>query len=352
MSGNPLADRLREGGLVLDRDRVEELRAALERLGAARLSVEDTLTRVHLAHLMPTDEEGLDRFLSLVNKDGELIAGSDRQMLAVLAAIGLIEDFGRDPSRRSAAVMRRVVIGALATCTLDRSEYRGAHPDLRSWADYLLVTYGRQVRATRGLAQPPTVAEPAKPPEGGELSREQAIDDALKRHEDYARETGDWLEQSAGAGQIAAVHEENQILWWLVGRLPSGERSKEAIRAARELVALSLTPPPPASAELFKRRLALLGAEWVEVEEFERHRTSEPALAAAAGVAPDLTPMLARGVGVQIDAGGLAQAIYEELILASLIEDERSRAAEQRRRLAEQRAREQGEASKAAQEAQ
>jgi len=352
MSGNPLLDRLREGGLVLDRDRVEELHGALERLSAARLSVEDTLTRVRLAHLLLTDDEGLGRFLAVVNKDDELIASSDRQMLAVLATIGLIEDFGRDPSRRSAAVMRRVVIGALATCTLARSEHRGAHPDLCSWANYFLVAYGRQVRATRGLAQPPTLAEPAAPPEGGELSREQEIDDAVKRHEDYARETGDWLVQSAGAGQIAAVHEENQILWWLISRPPYGERSKEVIRAARELAALSLNPPPPASSEFFKRRLALLGGERVEAEEFERHRTGESALTAAARVAPDLTPLLSCGISVKIDASELAQAIYEELTLASLIEDERARAAEQRRRLAEQREREQREASPAVQEAQ
>lgn len=343
MTINPLTDRLREGGLVLDRDRVDELRGALERLGGARLSVEDTLTRVRLAHLLPTDEEGLGRFLAVINKDGELIASSDRQMLAVLAAIGLIEDFGRDPSRRSAAVMRRVVIGALATCTLARSEHQGVHPDLREWADYLLVTYGRQIRTTRGLAQPPLLADAATPPEGGQLSREQHIDDALKRHEDYARETGDWLVQSAGAGQIAAVHEGNQILWWLIGRLPYGERSKEAIRAARELAALSLTPPPPASGELFKRRLALFGEEWVDAKEFERHRTVEPDLVAGAEAVPEMTPMLTRGIDAKINASDLAQAVYEELILASMVKEERVRAAEQRRRLVEQRAREQNE---------
>ncbi|HTT93419.1 MAG TPA: hypothetical protein VMF55_02025 [Solirubrobacterales bacterium] len=352
MTGNPLADRLREGGLVLGRDRIEELGGALERLGAARMGIEDALTRVRLAHLLPADEEGLDRFLSVVNKDGELIASSDRQMLAVLAATAMIEDFGRDTSRRSAAVMRRVMIGALATRTLARSEHLAAHPDLCSWADYLLVTYGRQVRATRGLAQPPTLSEPSAAPEGEELTREQKIDDALDRHEDYARETGDWLEQSSGAGQIAALHEENQILWWLVGRLPSGDGSKEAIRAARELAALSLTPPPPASAELFKRRLVLVGPEWIDVEEFERHRTGEPVLVSAAGVATELTPILSRGIGAKIDAGELAQAIYEELILASLVNDELARAVEQRRRQSEQRGREQSQASETAQETQ
>ena len=352
MSDNPLTDRLREGGLVLDRDRAEDLRGALERLAGARLSVEDTLTRVRLAHLLPTDEGGFDRFLTLVNKDGELVASSDRQMLAVLATIGLVEDFGRDPNRRSAAVMRRVVIAALATRTLERSEHRSAHPDLCSWADYLLTTYGRQVRATRGLAQPPMLAEPVEPPGDGGLSHEQKIDDAIQRHEDYARQTGDWLLQSAGASQIAALHEENQILWWLTGRPPSGESCEEAVRAARELAALSLTPPPPASGELLKRRLALVAAERVEVEEFERHRTSEPALTAAAGVVPELTPMLACGIAGKLDTADLARAIYEELSLASLVEEERARAIEQRRRLAEQRSREQSEAKETAQEGQ
>jgi hypothetical protein len=340
----PLTDRLREASLLLEAERIDDLSGALERLGSARLTVEDTLTRVRLAHLLDPGSEGVERFLALVNKDSELVAGADRQLLAVLAATSLIDAFGREPSR-SAAVMRRVVIAALAVRTLAYSASSPAHPDLRSWADHLLVSHGRRVRRTKH-SQPPRLAEGA---EGEEPGREARIDESLERLETYANETGNWLELSAGAGSIAALHEQNQTLWWLITRPPEGERSEEAIIAARQLAAMSLTPPPPSSAELLRRRLILLGEEPIEAEEFERHRSSDSALAAAALPAPDLTPILASGIRGKLSTAQLSHAVYEELTLAVLIEDERAaltrarRQAEEQSRSAEQQAAEQAE---------
>jgi len=341
MIPSALTDRLREASLHLDPERVAELDSALERAGTARLTVEDVIARAQLAHLIHPDPGSIERFLTPINKEAELVAESDLQLIAVLATMAMINSFAREPSR-SAAVMRRVVIGALAVRTLSRSHFSPAHPDLQTWADYLLISHGRRVRETKGI-QPPTLAEPITLAEGQERTREQGIDDGLERLETYAKETGDWLELSAGAGSIGAIREQGQVLWWLLNRQPAGEPSEEAIRAARELSRVSLIPPLPASGELLKRRLVLLGEGPVDAEEFERYRGSDETLAAAARTAPYLTPILAGGIRTKTSAAELSHAIYEELMLAAMITDERARAEEQIRRATEQREREKAE---------
>lgn len=332
--GNVLKDRIREASLLLRDERIEALGAAIERLAGSRLSVDETLSRVRIAHLLPESDQLRDRLIEQINSDGPLVERNDDQLIAVLAACTLIELFGRTEPSRSPAVTRRLAIAALAVRTLVHSSFQPAHPDLRSWADYWLYTQGTRLREVR-RSQPPKINERLEQTEPPSLEPLIANVEQLQGH---AVELSDWLERIAGAASIEALREQNQILWWLTAAGPQGEGAEVAIGAAQQLDAMSLTPPPPASRELLKRRLRGVEEETVESDEFDRHRKMRADLERSAKIVPELTPILAGGLGSkQMSAARLAHALYEEIVLARLVDEER-RQEELRRQQARARA--------------
>jgi hypothetical protein len=348
---DPLRDRLREASVVLADERIEGLRGAVERLAAQRLNLDDVLARVRFAVLLPARDESRERILAQVNRDEQLVAsvGTD-QLLAVLCTCALIETFARPEASRSFAVTRRLTIAAVSVQTLALSTSRPAHPDLYTWAEHWLGSEGRRLRQQKHSAPPRLAPQP----ERENVPVEQAHDEDIARLEENAKETGDWLELSAGAGSMEALREQNQVLWWLA----AGERSESlaelAVRAATELASVSLVPPPPASGELIKRRLGERCTEKVAPEDFEALRSKVDALNTAAGVMAELSPLLANGIVAPLDAHTLSHALYKELILVSQIREER-RQEEARRQAqiqARKRAQEQAQAIQAKEEPQ
>jgi hypothetical protein len=348
---DPLSNRLREASIVLVDERVEELRGAVERLAAQRLSLDDVLARIRFAKLLSTRDKSRERILAQVNRDEELLApvGTD-QLLAVLCTCALIETFARTEGSRSFAVTRRLAIAAVSVETLVFSTSHSAHPDLDTWAKNWLGIEGRRLRQQKHSPPPKLGSQP----EREEVAVEQAHGEDITRLEKNARETGDWLELSAGAGAIEALREQSQVLWWLT----AGERPESvaelSVRAATELASVSLIPPPPASRELIKRRLGDRGVEKVAPDDFEALRSKVEALSAAAGVIGEMTPLLAHGIAAPLDALTFSHALYKELILASMIREER-RQEEARRQAqiqARKRAQEQAQAAQAGEEAQ
>lgn len=348
---DPLRDRLREASVVLTDERIEELQGAVERLAAQRLNLDDVLARVRFAALLPTRDESRERILAQVNRDEELLppVGTD-QLLAVLCTCALIETFARTEASRSFAVTRRLTIAAVSVQTLVFSTSRPAHPDLDTWAEHWLGSEGRRLRQQKHSSPPKLEPQP----EREDVTAEQAHGEDIARLEENARETGDWLELSAGVGSVEALREQNQVLWWLAaGERPEG-LAELAVRTATELASVSLVPPPPASGELIKRRLGERGTEKVTPEDFEALRSKVDALSTAAGVIAELTPLLADGIVAPLDTLTLSHALYRELILVSQIREER-RQEEARRQAqiqARKRAQEQAQARQAEEEPQ
>lgn len=325
---DPFTDRLREAGVVLDQIQVEELRGAVERLNSARLSLDDTLARIRFAFLLPERINDRDRILATVNRDQDVVSphGAD-QMLAVLCACALIDSFARKEPSRSAAVVRRMTIAALASRSLSFARHEPAHPDLLTWGEYWLGIEGRRMRETR-RSDPPRLGASGLP---DDATGEQKGADALERLQKYAKETGDWLELTAGAGSIEALREQSQIFWWLAsGERPEGA-AEAAVRVAMELDSVSLTPPPPASQELMARRLSGSLGLLVTIEDFDSIRNQSGTLAAVAGTAAELTPLVSAGTVEAVEVPVFAHAVYTELVLARLIEQEMWQEEERRR---------------------
>jgi hypothetical protein len=348
---DPLSNRLREASIVLTDERIEELRTAVERLAAQRLSLNDVFARIRFAELLPTRDKSRERILTQINRDAELLApvGTD-QLLAVLCTCALIENFARTEASRSFAVTKRLTIAAVSAETLVFSASHAAHPDLNTWAKHWLRIEGRRLRQQKH--SPPPKLGPQ--PEREEVPVEQAHGEDITRLEENARETGDWLELSAGAGSIEALREQGQMLWWLAAGERPESLAEQSVRAATELASISLIPPPPASGELIKRRLGERGVEKVAPDDFEALRSKVDALSAASEVIEELTPLLAHGITAPLDALTFSHALYKELILVSMIREER-RQEEVRRQAqiqARKRAQDQAQAAQAGEEAQ
>jgi hypothetical protein len=330
----PVKDRLREASLTLSDDSSEALAAAAERLGSLRIGLDEILARVRLAHGLPEGEGGHKAVVEQINREQLLVDGeADDQMISLLCSMGLIATFAEADPSRSAATVRRQTIAALAVRILARAGIDPAHPDLRSWASHWLVTQARTMRAYR-RSQPPRPEEVSEDAERAVLETVVLDTKSLRK---AATETAEWLERLAGAGSIEAMREQLQILWWLNSAPRIGEAGEVAVGTAIELATVSLVPPPSAAGELIARRLASLQDVTVDPKEFEEVRRSNGVLDSAAKRVPDLTPLLASGLPRPLHLAALAHAVYEEILLAELIEYEQQ--AIRVRREAQERAR-------------
>jgi hypothetical protein len=315
----PVEDRLREASLALSKDSSEALAAASARLGSLRIGLDEILARVRLAHGLSEGAAGHKAVVEQINREQLLVEGeTDEQMIALLCSMGLIEIFAEADPSRSAATVRRQTIAALAVRILARAGVDPAHPDLRSWASHWLETQARSMREYRRSQAP----RPEEVPEDAERSILDTVVLDVKNLREAAGETAEWLERLAGAGSIEALREQMQISWWLNSAPPVGESHEVAIRAAIELTTVSLVPPPPAAGELITRRLVSFQNVAVDPKEFERSRQTDKVLSGAAKRVPDLTPLLASGLPRPLDAATLAHAVYEEILLAGLVESE------------------------------
>jgi hypothetical protein len=315
----PVKDRLREASLALSDDSSEALAAAAARLGSLRIGLDEILARVRLAHGLPEGEVGHKAVVDQINREQLLVdVETDDQMISLLCSMGLVATFAEADPSRSAATVRRQTIAALAVRTLARAGIDPAHPDLRSWASHWLVTQARSMREYR-RSQPP---RPEEVPEDAERAALDTVVLDLKNLREAAGETAEWLERLAGVGSIEAMREQLQIFWWLNSAPRTGEANEVAIGTALELATVSLVPPPPAAGEVIARRLASFRNVAVDPSEFEEVRGSNGLLGDVAKRVPDLTPLLASGLPRPLDVAALAHAVYEEILLAGLIENE------------------------------
>jgi hypothetical protein len=181
-----------------------------------------------------------------------------------------------------------------------------------NWLDF----QGRQLREASAQSPP---RPPARLPLAENESADELRGKELQALFDHAEELSNWIESAAGSTGVAVLREQTSVLWWLNAGHQNMESLQLGFQSSIQLARFSLSPPPPARKDLFRRRLGESAEVEVTPEEFRNCRAHYPALMGDAEVLDDLLPLLNRGPD---SAGPLLEItcdLYEEILIARLV---------------------------------
>lgn len=323
-----LADRLREATVALREADAESFATAVAELAAqSNPRGPELLAFVKVAFRIG-DENEYAMVADLLRRRGVRGENRMKQLWATLAALVLIERFERGPGRRSERGLAADSLAAAAVDVLANQRREPVHPDLvthaRAWRDEV-VEY---LRLRGGLGNPPeipTVLSPETPavdadPQAVGLSAQQTQE--LVEH---VRNLTEWVGRSGTPGRLAALEEQQGLVWWLessssaVG--PTASAVTTVVRACEELLALTrVLPGPPAARELLTRRLGKISAKPVSLSAIAGKRIREvaPLVNDICVLANGLLPR--DGDQDDIQTAEAAEYLYAELVLARMAE--------------------------------
>ena len=153
---NELLDRLREACIDVSGDYLEQVRTALSAIGdQASIKVGDALAMTRCCFPERATEADFATVGDLLRKRGVQSDVRARQLISSLAALALIERFGRGPGRRTAPKLLGDSVAALAVRGLVNGGHESIHPDVSAFATLWIDSVADQLRIVGALTQPP-----------------------------------------------------------------------------------------------------------------------------------------------------------------------------------------------------
>src|SRR5438105_4414430 len=130
----PLHGQLREASVVLGATQTAAYQAAVDKLAAANVTVEDQLARLRLSFGVDPGLEASTRFDQQLAAAEVTLGGRDLQLRRTLAASVFVARFDRPPGRRGPTSLAADTIAALGAQVLMRQLWRPVHPDVGTWS--------------------------------------------------------------------------------------------------------------------------------------------------------------------------------------------------------------------------
>jgi hypothetical protein len=313
-----LADRIREASVVPTAENLAQVEKAVSKLASSsKPALEDQLARLRLSFALDIDSDRVDRFDDQLADQGLRLSRRDDQLRSVLAALILIERYGRPVGARRAPSLALDTASALIARILMRTGATPVHPDVRSWGDYWLLALGTSLRQ----GKIPSAPSPPKGDDNAASAPEASADEAPVR--DVSEEMRQFIDDlsawanTLGQTRVGAHGEQLELMWWLMSAVPDVSPAELGARSAFELAAKTIVVPgPPNAAELLKRRLGASAEEKIEPAQAVEGIRERLRL-----VAPDeFTPLLSGKASLPepISAHNLAVWAYDELLLNRL----------------------------------
>lgn len=155
MTPDIFADRLREGVVVLDGDRLGAARGAVGELAKERTTATEALGLVRLAFALPTALFERPDLLEALGRAGLPSGARYEHLTAVAACLVLIDRFGRPLQRRTAKTLAPDAAAAAAIEALTGTGGVPAHPDLVDEARRWRTAAAEHVRHSLRTPEPP-----------------------------------------------------------------------------------------------------------------------------------------------------------------------------------------------------